>query len=86
MPDDADIHSFTLKKGDTLVLTTDGTSEVANAEGDMLSAEGVARFIANYKGPKGQTAQALHAYVAEYAKGSDKGVFDDTTTLTFTKN
>jgi serine phosphatase RsbU (regulator of sigma subunit)/tetratricopeptide (TPR) repeat protein len=80
------IHTFKLQKGDTLVLTTDGTSEVVNADGDMLGNKGVAQFIANYDGPKGQTAQALHAYVTEYAKGSANGVFDDTTTLTFTKN
>ncbi|PIR54382.1 hypothetical protein COU75_01065, partial [Candidatus Peregrinibacteria bacterium CG10_big_fil_rev_8_21_14_0_10_42_8] len=86
MLDNADIHTFSLKRGDTLVLTTDGTSEVVNAAGEMLTSKGVADFIATYTGPKSEMAQALHAYVAEYAKGSKNGVFDDTTTLTFTKN
>jgi|GEM_PF-4982543 len=86
MLEQAGIHTFTLKKGDTLVLTTDGTSEVKNADDIMLSGEGVAAFLAAFKGPKSEMAQALHAYVAEYAEGSEKGVFDDTTTLTFTKN
>jgi serine phosphatase RsbU (regulator of sigma subunit)/serine/threonine protein kinase len=86
MSADAGVHSFPLRSGDTLVLTTDGTSEVQNAHDEQLQSSGVAAFLRAYEGPKGEMAQALHAYVAEYAKGSKQGVFDDTTTLTITKD
>lgn len=80
--DSADYESFTtmLRKGDRLLLASDGFTECTNPAGDMLDDEGLSRWLAHHREMAGiDLLEQLPLELSRFAQGDDFG--DDISAL-----
>lgn len=75
-------HPFELKKGDTLVLFTDGATDAMNADNQQFGIEKLKSFIANLTVPEAICEEISN----EIFRYSQKNLFDDITILSLNAN
>jgi sigma-B regulation protein RsbU (phosphoserine phosphatase) len=72
--------STTLRKGDRLVLVSDGFTECMNPAGDMLDDEGLSAWLSHYRTTTGaELLEVLPVELSRFAQGDDFG--DDISAL-----